>query len=129
MSQRYEDHKRELVAKHGEYPCPFCITIQKRVYITETATMLVVENDYPYEYFDGRYVQQHYMIIPRRHIALIGDFTAQESHEYWQLIAQYHHDGYSVFTRSATDDMRSVPQHLHTHLFMYDAEATAIEYA
>ena len=118
------DLRREILRNHyGDTPpCPFCATDEREV-IEEVTAIQVVRNDFPYDYFDGKHVVQHLMIVPRRHIGLLQDFQPDEEHEYWQLMTRYHKNGYSSFTRSAIDTARSVPDHLHTHLFFYGDES------
>lgn len=119
VQEAYDRHRTELWDLYGDNPpCPFCET-GGRVILEETATMLVVRNDFPYESFDGQRILQHLMITPRRHIALLEDFNVDEEREYWQLMAVHHKKGFSSLTRSAIDTFRSVPEHLHTHLFFY----------
>ncbi len=119
VQRKYDDDRAVLHKKHGdELPCPFCANMQRRK-LESSDTMMVVRNDYPYEYFDGRYVKDHYMIIPRRHVNVTNSFTAREQQEYWQLLSKYQLLGYASFTRPVGDVVRTVPLHLHTHLFSY----------
>lgn len=120
VQQQYDRDKHVMRSRNnGVIPCPFCKTLSSRKRIEETETMAVVENDYPYEYFDGRLVSRHYIVAPKRHVDTFDVFSEQEEREYWELSVKYHKNGYSNFTRSASDEMRSVPLHLHTHLFKY----------
>lgn len=119
VQEAYDRHRMILWEKYGDNPpCPFC-DLPGRKIIEETSTLAVLENDFPYDSFENQKILRHYMIVPRRHISLFEDFTQAEQEEYWQLMATYHKKGYSSLTRSAIDVMRSVPLHLHTHLFFY----------
>ena len=118
----YDRHRIELWDRYGgNPPCPFCKR-GDRVVVEETVSMLILENDFPYRSFEDQAVLRHYMIVPKRHTALFDGFTSEEQHEYWRLLAEYHKKGYSSLTRSAIDILRSVPEHLHTHLFFYLTE-------
>lgn len=119
VQQQY-DHDLAVESKQhsGKMPCPFCY-LGSREKVEQTATMVVLSNQYPYEYFDGRWVQQHYMIVPRRHLNRFSQFTQEEQQEYWSLLAQYQQAGYVSLTRADGDERRSVPLHLHTHLITY----------
>ena len=118
VQHQYDEDKIALQQLYGDdIPCPFCAPDRKR--IEELKTMQVLYNDYPYEYFDGRYVKEHIMIVPRRHINLFDSYTAQEHEEYWQLFVKYQLLGYASLTRPVGDTHRSVPAHLHTHLLTY----------
>lgn len=119
VQEAYDRHRIALWEQYGDNPpCPFC-NLEDREVIEEAKTLLVLKNDFPYESFENQKILHHYMIVPRRHISLFEDFTTAEQQEYWRLMASYHKRGYSSLTRSAIDVMRSVPAHLHTHLFFY----------
>lgn len=78
--------------------------------------MRVVKNRVPYDVFDAlRTTGRHYMIMPKRHVSLIGEFTDTEKLEMIQLLAEYEAEGFSVYARSKTNIHRS-QQHQHTHL-------------
>ncbi len=119
MQQRYDNDRAALYERYGEQmPCPFC-DIRNRRKLESTETMVVLRNDYPYEYFDGRHIKEHYMIVPKRHVNVMNAFTPLEQDEYWRLLTKYQLLEYANFTRSAGDLIRTVSQHLHTHLFSY----------
>lgn len=88
--------------------------------------MVVTTNDYPYIQFDGMVVEEHLMLIPKRHEASMGGFTSAERREYLQLLALYHQKGYTSMTRSLTDTNRTVPEHIHTHLLRYGEPLTVL---
>lgn len=121
IQQRYDTHTQHMKEVYGaEIPCPFCSPlVSERRTIASTETMLVVENDFPYEFFDNREVSEHIMIVPRRHIGEYRDFSEEELQDYWRLIADYQSREYALFTRPVRDEMRSVPLHLHTHAVSY----------
>lgn len=78
--------------------------------------MRVVRNRTPYDMFDNLpSTGEHYMIVPKRHVVLMADFTDQEKIEHINLIAKYEKEGCSVYARSSTNIRRSQP-HQHTHL-------------
>lgn len=121
VQQQYDHDRLALQQRYGNHvPCPLCDRSQPLVR-HRTATMIVTDNDYPYWQFDGREVSDHVMLVPYRHVASMEDFTVDERRDYLQLIARYHSKGYSSMTRSLTDDNRTVPLHLHTHLLRYGA--------
>lgn len=119
MQEKYETHQASLRLEFGDdLPCPFC-RLNNREIVEELGEMLVLRNNFPYEVYDGRGIKEHLMIVPRRHLANFQDFTDEEFEAYWRLQSKYHVRGYSSMTRSAIDVHRSVPSHLHTHLFFY----------
>jgi diadenosine tetraphosphate (Ap4A) HIT family hydrolase len=96
--------------------CSLCETITDSQVVQETPTMRVVKNRIPYDVFDGlRTTGRHYMIVPKRHVSLISEFTDAEKLEMMQLIGAYEKEGFSVYARSKTNIHRSQP-HQHTHL-------------
>ncbi|MEO7904492.1 MAG: hypothetical protein ABIR91_01715 [Candidatus Saccharimonadales bacterium] len=100
-------------------PCPLCIEGSVRVIVDHFGTMCVIENDFPYSVFDGVRLQRHLMLIPVRHIALFEDFNEQEQRDYWRALTEYTSEGYNTMTRSTRNFARSVPDHLHTHMFLH----------
>lgn len=77
--------------------------------------MVVVPNRVSYDVFEGRTVTEHQMIIPRRHLELLEDFTDEEALEMFRLTAKYEQLGYNVYARGKDSVTRSV-KHQHTHL-------------
>jgi len=78
--------------------------------------MRVVKNRVPYDMFDNLPATgDHYMIIPKRHVVLLSDFTDEEKLEQMNLMAKYEKDGFNVYARSNTNIRRS-QKHQHTHL-------------
>jgi diadenosine tetraphosphate (Ap4A) HIT family hydrolase len=55
------------------------------------------------------------MIVPRRHIDSIADFSREERDEYMDLLASYESRGYSIYSRAAQSGRKTVV-HQHTHL-------------
>ena len=100
--------------KRGD--CSFCsdTTLADRV-IKATSAMYVLPNRTYYDMFEGLRVQDHLMVIPRRHVETIRDFTKQEKLEMMELIGEYEAEGYSVYARGVGSINRSV-KHQHTHL-------------
>ena len=119
VQARYDARRAALRLQYGkDAPCPFCDD-SRRDSSKDYGGIFVLANNYPYEVFDGRGVKEHLMIVPGRHVANFSDFTETEIATYWQVLSKYHAKGYSSMTRSAIDTARSVPAHLHTHLFLY----------
>jgi ATP adenylyltransferase len=77
--------------------------------------MLVVKNIYGYTVWELMDVQDHLMIMPKRHVESIFEFTKQEKTETIELIAEYEKKGYNTYARARDNIIKSVP-HQHTHL-------------
>lgn len=119
VQAKYDASRAALRLQYGsEGPCPFCNDATRNL-VAEHEGLYVLRNNFPYEVYDGRGVKEHLMIVPKKHSPQFSDFSDQVIKEYWRVLSEYHASGYSSMTRSATDSGRSVPGHLHTHLFLY----------
>ena len=59
--------------------CTFCNEVAIGTNITaENETMFLIPNRVSYDVFEGRGVTEHYMVIPKRHVETVVDFTDQE---------------------------------------------------
>lgn len=96
--------------------CSFCTdeTLSGRV-IEEYKTMHLIPNRTHYDMFEGLRVHDHLMIIPKRHLESIDDFTEEEKIEMMSIAGKYERQGYSVYARGVGSINRSV-KHQHTHL-------------
>ena len=105
---------------HQRRDCAFCDddTLTTRV-TQETDTMMVLPNRVSYDIFEGRKVLDHLMIVPKRHLERVADFTDQEQLELMKLIGKYEANGYSIYARGWGSVSRSV-KHQHTHLIKLD---------
>ena len=63
------------------------------------------------------------MIIPKRHVEKLSDFTDEEALELVRMSAKYEAEGYNVYARSLDNIGRSV-LHQHTHLIKTDSRRT-----
>jgi diadenosine tetraphosphate (Ap4A) HIT family hydrolase len=70
------------------------------------------------------YTSGHMMVIPRRHIANIGDLDPDESTELWQMINHgdaavrktFDPDGVNVGINQGRAAGAGIPAHLHVHI-------------
>lgn len=89
--------------------------------ITDSHTNFwIVASKFKYEIWDDHPVTEHYLLIPKRHVVVMKDFTGDESTEYFRLLSQYESEGYSIYSRAPTDPARSVA-HFHTHFLKIGA--------
>lgn len=96
--------------------CPFCRKesgIDRAIYSDEL--FFIMPNRTKYDYFEGKKVIEHLMIIPRRHVEAFQEFTEQERLALINLIADYDKLGFNVYARGVGVAGRSVV-HQHTHL-------------
>ncbi len=112
-NKKHNRYLKEL-KKGGSQSCPFCVMNDRKI-LQDSGNFLVVDNLYEYDFWDGAEVEQHLMIIPKRHISKIADMTNDEKIEYVELLAKYNSDRYLLYTRYGGSVSGSQP-HLHTHL-------------
>lgn len=77
--------------------------------------MYIMPNRVSYDLFEERRVTDHLMVVPKRHVETLADFTKEENLDYMALIGKYEQQGYNVYARGVGSITRSVA-HQHTHL-------------
>lgn len=107
---QYKKYKNE----NTDNKCPFC-DLPKNQIVKRFKYFLVIKNRFPYSVWDTGEVKNHYMLVPKKHLSSISDFSKQEKAEYLQIIADYEAKGYDTFTRSSNNKGKTQP-HFHTHL-------------
>ena len=95
--------------------CPFCAPETLANALVTTDAYYIVPNLTKYDLWESHDVEHHLMIIPRRHVESLADLDNHEMLEIMKKIADYEHNGYSVYARGVGFSMRSV-KHQHTHL-------------
>lgn len=98
---------------------PFCNKENLQPIIDENETMAVTPNRVKYDLFEGRRVIDHLMIIPKRHVETLSEFTARELQDFGELAGKYEAQGYNIYARAVGSVNRSV-KHQHTHLIKCD---------
>lgn len=105
--------------------CNFCELGSQRV-IGYFATHAVIENLYPYELFDDMIVEDHLLIVPRRHIVGINEFTDEERTDFLDTVSEFEEEGYTLFARAPQNKAKSVV-HQHSHLVKPDMSHDPIQ--
>ncbi len=114
---------RKQIKKYKKYSkdlpvgsCQFCEIDQKdSQFVTETKSFKIIRNIFPYNYWDLHRVEDHLMIVPKKHTDTLNDLNAQEAVEYVNVIGSYESRGYNVYSRAPLAGMKTVV-HQHTHL-------------
>lgn len=116
-SKRRTYHSLNIRDKRQKRACsfPLCQGDPSQPIVAENDTMYIIENRATYDIFEGRRVLDHRMVIPKRHVETLADFTDQEKLDHMAIIGQYEKDGYNVYARGVGSVSRSV-KHQHTHL-------------
>ena len=113
--KRYHRH-----SKHVTSGCDFCaFKISDDQVIREFTYFWLVYNRFPYGVWDSLGVDEHLMIIPKRHVDAIHHFTPEEGREYLELLGRYEATGYSIYSRATKSKSRTIT-HQHTHLMKLD---------
>jgi diadenosine tetraphosphate (Ap4A) HIT family hydrolase len=113
------NHYRRTIRKYKSRQkskgCPFCSlqTISNAVY--ENELIYIVPNLTQYDLWELHDVQDHLLIIPKRHIKTINELTNKERLAVMEQVAEYEAKGYNIYARGVGFVKRSV-EHQHTHL-------------
>lgn len=94
--------------------CVFCQCDENEL-IREADFFRVIRTKFKYEVWDDRMVDEHYLLVTKRHIKNVSEFTHDEREEFLSLWAEYENDGFSLYSRAPGDAARSV-EHFHSHL-------------
>lgn len=96
--------------------CVFCeFTDKHEQVIKEYGLFFVSKNIFPYSYHDDQDVQEHLLIVPKRHIDAVGKFNNEEKLGLVEIIGEYEKAGYNFLGRAPQSPIKSIP-HQHTHL-------------
>jgi hypothetical protein len=97
--------------------CSYCNDYKNKTFkmVREGRTMLIVHNRVSYDMFEGQRVTENLMVIPKRHVETLADFTDEEKLEHMAILGQYEKQCYDVYARGVGNVTRSM-LHQHTHL-------------
>lgn len=118
--RQYIEHRAKK-ANSQTNTCVFCDIVSDHAnqVIDETKHCLVIKNLFSYDIWDGCGVEEQFMIIPKRHVASLGELSPEEKIDYMGLEAKYEENGYSLYARSPGNKTKSVT-HQHMHLMKID---------
>ncbi len=119
----YRSRRKQLAYdKMARIPgCAFCqlddraLNPQPRTIVQKTAYMMVTANSFPYEFWEQLHIAEHLLLVPIRHVTTMDGLTPEERKDFIDLMCAYESQGYSVYSRSPDNIIRSVA-HIHTHL-------------
>jgi ATP adenylyltransferase len=113
--QVYKKHNANDHSSRFDCPFPFCTEEAKQPILYENETMFIIANRVSYDVFEGRDVQDHLMVIPKRHVETLDKLTEQEKIDLMTIAGEYEVRGYNIYARGMGSVSRSV-KHQHTHL-------------
>lgn len=121
MQLRYAEEMRT----RDPNTCSFCDNNSQHI-LGHVATHWIMSNLYPYELFDDMIVADHLLIVPKRHIVGISEFTDEERVDFLDTVSEYEEAGYTLFARAPINKAKSVT-HQHTHLIKPDLDREPIQ--
>ena len=110
--RRYQKYRTALSAA----VCDFCdIREGHNQFIAETTSFKIIRNIFPYDFWDGQWVDDHLMVVPKQHTDTLKSLNPKQAVEYLKLISDYEGRGYNVYAR-APGSLAKTIVHQHTHL-------------
>jgi|GEM_PF-763264 len=106
--------------------CEFC-RIDEKTALSSKATCWVIRNIFPYILWDDLEVEDHLLMVPKRHVLGLNEFTEEERRDYFSVVDEYEDAGYSIYSRAPSNKAKSVA-HQHTHLIKVDNSKPPIDY-
>lgn len=79
---------------------------------------IVTKNLFGYQIWDGFEVREHLLVIPKRFVEGINEFSKQEFDEFQKILAKYEAKGFSIYARAPKNKSKTV-MHQHTHLILH----------
>lgn len=113
---RYRKNAMSYRKASKDKGCPFCDVHDKDLIVEGLPTALVIRNIYPYDLWEFREVEEHFMVIPKRHVKSLNDLKPDEIKDVVDLISRYEEMNFNVYARAVESVQRTVPLHQHTHL-------------
>lgn len=106
--------------------CVFCKS-KKDELVVETKHFVILRNLFGYDIFDMCEVEDHLMLIPKKHSDNLDVLTKEERLEFMNIAIQYEKKGYNIFFREPHSIIKTVDHH-HTHLLKLGKRVKLIEY-
>ena len=105
----------DKLPKGDENACPFCNLDPSRKILEESDTYYIVANLMPYDLWDMHKVDEHLLLVPKKHISSIAELSEASRAEIMEALSSYEEKGYNIYARAAQNKTKSVT-HQHTHL-------------
>ena len=113
------NHYRKTIKKYRARKqlesCPFCEEETKSAAVFEDEYIYVVPNLTQYDLWESHNVEEHLLIVPKRHVETLAELSQSERLAVMNQAAIYEANGYSIYARGVGFVKRSV-RHQHTHL-------------
>jgi diadenosine tetraphosphate (Ap4A) HIT family hydrolase len=113
------NHYRKTIHKYrsrqNSSSCPFCNSETLAEAIYKDKFVYIVPNLTKYDLWELYDVEDHLLLIPKRHVEILKELDDKERLAVMNQAADYESRGYSVYARGTGFIKRSV-KHQHTHL-------------
>lgn len=113
------NHYRKTIHKYKSRQrsegCPFCKPDTVANALFEDEFVYIVPNLTQYDLWELHDVEDHLLLIPKRHVEALGELNDNEKLAIMDKAAEYEERGYNIYARGADFVKRSV-KHQHTHL-------------
>ena len=90
----------------------------ERGIVEDLEFFIVAKNLFSYQIWDGFEVREHLLVIPKRFVEGINEFSKQEFDEFQKILAKYEAKGFSIYARAPKNKSKTV-MHQHTHLILH----------
>lgn len=107
--------------------CQFC-SIPDSERVKEYDGFIVIRNKFGYDIFDMREVEDHLMVIPKKHTDRLDVLSQDERAEFLNILIDYESKGYNVYFREPGSIIKTVDHH-HTHLLKLGKRLEHITYS
>ena len=82
--------------------------------VAEGKYFKVIRNIFAYSLWDSQDVNDHLMLVPKKHVDSLAKLSSAAASEYVKLIRDYEQKGYNIYARTPVSLIKSVV-HQHTH--------------
>lgn len=111
----YRKTMSQYISRQKNDECPFCNALTLSNVIFENDLIYIIPNLTKYDLWELHDVEDHLLIVPKRHIETLGELSEKEKVAIMDKAAEYEAMGYSIYARGVGFIRRSV-KHQHTHL-------------
>lgn len=120
LGKAYKKYRRKHQNSPKNYNFYERVKNEKGV-IEDLDFFIVAKNIFGYQIWDGFEVQEHLLVIPKRFVEGISEFSQQEFEEFQKIIAKYEAKDFSIYARAPKNKSKTV-MHQHTHLIKHSSQ-------
>lgn len=116
-SEKIKDYNGYYKRARPSENCVFCSGEKPPINIESLnlQKLMIIKNDFPFDFWDMKKVKEHLMAIPMRHINCVSRLNVDEFSELNKIMSYFSNNGYDIFVRNSNSVIKSI-EHLHFHL-------------